>query len=103
MARHTAQDQALKFAFFTSAEDPNHTYGSLRPMLHAGKRCGAFDLPRGKGGVPKPTEMDTHLFSLRDRIHAKPSQGDGGVVKNERGPGHGEAPNVQQTRVPRTM
>jgi len=69
-------DQALKFAFFTSAEDPNHTYGSLRPMLHAGKRCGAFDLPRGKGGVPKPTEMDTHLFSLRDRIHAKPSQGE---------------------------
>merc|ERR1719277_1876124 len=59
-------DQALECSFFRAVPNPAKQTGSLRPMLFAAKRVGAFDVRASK---PQTTDVDLRLAALQEKRH----------------------------------
>lgn len=67
--RPTAE-QALECSFFRTVPNPGKQMGSLRPMLFAAKRVGAFDVRASK---PQTTDVDLRLVTLQEKRHGSGS------------------------------
>jgi len=74
-ARPTCQ-QALASDVFAEAGERSY---SLRPILSAAKRCGAFDLPPSRGKAA-PTVVDQRLQELQERQRRAASSATAGKV-----------------------
>lgn len=67
MDRPTCKE-ALAYSIFTRPQElGQRPPTSLRTMLNAAKRCGAFDVPLGRGGKQKETDVDVQLRTLQER------------------------------------